>query len=375
MKIVIAPQAFKGCASAHVIASTIAAGVHRAFPNAQLVIAPVADGGDDTLEILLATKGGERHHSQTWGPFGESKSVYWGGLTNAFPKTAVIESARICGLANLEKNKRDPLLTSTYGIGALMNQAMQKDFRRLFIGLGGSATNDAGVGLAQALGVRFLDSKGNDLPKGGGSLINLSHIDTSRLNPFLEHVEVIAGCDVINPLLGPNGSSKIFSPQKGASKKVADQLEAGMLNFAKVVKKEFDQDLSTIPYLGAAGGTPACLLLFCDASLVSGARWILNEIGFDKIIEDADLVITGEGCIDLQTASEKAPMIVAEAAKKRGIPVIAIVGTSGPGADSLKGKGFDAIFMVSPNASVIPANALQLLQKTAERSVREFLAS
>lgn len=373
LKIVIAPQAFKGCASAHVIASTIAAGVHRAFPNAQLVLAPVADGGDDTLEILLAAKGGERYHSPTTGPLGDPKSVQWGALTNAFPKTAIIESARICGLATLEKNKRNPLLTSTFGIGTVMNQAMANGFRRLFIGLGGSATNDAGVGLAQALGVRFLDSNGNDLSKGGGSLMDLRRIDTSRLNPLLEHVEVIAGCDVINPLCGPNGASQIFSPQKGASKIVANQLEAGMQNFIKIVKEEFDQDFSQIPYMGAAGGAPACLLLFCNAELVSGARWILNEIGFDKILENADLVITGEGCIDLQTNSEKAPLIVVEAAKRQGIPVITIAGTAGPGVDALKEKGLDVIFTVSPNAKIIPENALQLLQKTSENAVRKIL--
>lgn len=375
LKIVIAPQAFKGCASAHVIASTIAAGVHRALPNANLVLAPVADGGDDTLEILLAAKGGERHLSPTTGPLGDPKFASWGALTNAFPKTAIIESARVCGLAALEKDRRNPLLTTTFGIGTLMNHAMDKGFLKLFIGLGGTATNDAGMGLAQALGVRFLDSKGKDLPKGGGSLIDLKSIDSSRLNPLLEHVEVIAGCDVTNPLAGPNGASLVFSPQKGASKAIAEELEAGIQNFIRVAKKEFGQDLSQIPYLGAAGGTPASLLLFCNAELVSGAGWLLNEIGFDKMLDGADLVITGEGCIDFQTASEKGPMIVAETAKKRGVPVIAIAGTAGQGVDALKKKGLNAIYIVSPNAKVIPENALSLLQKTTETAIKEFMRS
>jgi glycerate kinase len=373
LKIVIAPQAFKGCASADVIASTIAAGVHRALPTAQLVLAPVADGGDGSLDILLAAKSGERFHSQTSGANGEKKSVLWGALTNAFPKTAIIESARVCGLATLQKKKKNPLLTTTYGVGTLIQQALKNGYRRLFIGLGGSATNDAGAGIAQALGVRFLDAKGKELPKGGGALAYLHSIDPSGLNVLIKEAEFIAGCDVMNPLIGPDGASRVFSPQKGASKAMVEQLETGLANFAKVVKKEFGQDLAQVPYLGAAGGMPASLSLFCHAKIVSGALWILNEIGFDKIIEDADLVITGEGCIDFQTASLKAPLAVAKAAKKYNIPVIAIGGTLGAGAEILKEKGMDIIVAVSPNATDIPPNALQLLQKTAEKAVADFL--
>lgn len=372
MKIVIAPQAFKGCASAQIVASTIAAGVHRALPQAHLVLVPVADGGDDTLEILLAAKSGERHLAKISGADGEIKSVYWGVLTNAFPKTALIESARICGLATLKKNKRNPLLTTTYGIGALMNIALEKGYRRLFIGLGGSATNDAGTGLAQALGVRFLDAQGNELPKGGGALIRLDSIDTSNLNPLIKDAEIIAGCDVTNPLLGPEGASLIFSPQKGASKEMAAQLERGVENFARVAKKELGKDFSYLPRSGSAGGTAASLALFCQAKLVSGAQWILNEIGFDKMIQDADLVITGEGCIDFQTAFQKTPMIVAEAAKKQNIPVIAIVGCTGQGYEVLKSKAINAIFAASPHSTSIPPNALQLLQKASEKAIIDF---
>lgn len=372
MKIVIAPQAFKGCASAHVIASTIAAGVHRTLPTAHLILAPVADGGDGTLDILLAAKSGERHHSQISGANGKKKSVLWGALTNAFPKTAIIESAEVCGLAALQKKMNNPLFTTTYGVGTLIGLALEKGYRRLFIGLGGSATNDAGAGLAQALGVRFLDARGKELPKGGGALAHLRSIDISNLNPLIKEAEIIAGCDVINPLIGPNGASHVFSPQKGASKAMANQLDDALTNFARVVKKEFGEDISLVPYLGAAGGTAASLLLFCHAKIVSGAVWILNEINFDKILENADLVITGEGCIDFQTASLKAPLAVAQAAKKHNIPVIAIGGTFGEGVKILKAKGIDAIFAVSPNATDIPPNALQLLEKTAEKAVADF---
>lgn len=371
MKIVIAPQAFKSCAPADVIASTIAAGVHRALPAAQLVLAPVADGGDGTLDILMATKSGEKYLSQACGANGEIKRVLWGGLINAFPKTAIIESARVCGLADV-KNK-NPLITTTYGVGMLIKEALEKGFRRLFIGLGGTATNDAGAGLAQALSVRLLDKHGQELPKGGGALKDLCSIDASHINPLVKEARFIVGCDVNNPLLGPNGASHIFSPQKGASNVMVDQLESSLSNFVNVVKKEFSQDLSLVPYLGAAGGMPASLLLFCQAEITSGAEWVLNEIGFDNILQKADLVITGEGCIDFQTASLKAPLVVAKVAKQRGIPVIAIGGTLGKGAEILKEKGIDAVFAVSQDAKSIPSNALQLLQKATERAIIEFL--
>lgn len=372
MKIVIAPQAFKGCASAQIITSTIAAGVHRAFPDAHLILAPVADGGDDTLDILLAAKGGERHLSKISGALEETKTVYWGALTTSFPKTAIIESARICGLATLDKKLRNPLMTTTYGIGELIDIALEKGYRRLFIGLGGSATNDGGTGLAQALGVRFLDANGRYLPKGGGALTKLKSIDISKLNPLIHETEIIAGCDVTNPLLGITGASYVYSPQKGATQEMTEQLEEGLENFARIVKKELGKDIFQTPRAGAAGGTAAGLSIFCQAKLVSGAQWILNEIGFDKIIENADFVITGEGCIDFQTSHQKAPLVVAEAAKKQHIPVIALAGTIGKGTEVLKEKGIEAIFAASPNSSEIPPNTLQLLQKTAEKAVLAF---
>ena len=372
MKIIIAPQSFKGCASALTIASTIAAGVHRAFPKAELLIVPIADGGDDTLDILLAAKGGLRYLCSASGPLNKPKSVYWGALTNAFPKIAIIESARVCGLASLENKNRNPLFTTTYGLGELINDALKNGYNRLFIGLGGSATNDAGTGMAQALGVRFLDSKGKELPKGGKFLIHLDHIDVSNLNPLIHNAEFIAGCDVNNPLLGPSGASLVFSPQKGASIEMAGKLEKALENFTRVVKKQFHIDLAKSPFLGSSGGTAASLLLFCQAQLVSGAQWILNEIGFDQMLVNADLVITGEGCIDFQTASNKAPFAVAQIAKKKNIPVIAIVGSMGAEAEVFIGQEFNSISASSQFSKTIPKNALQLIQKTAENAVKLF---
>lgn len=350
----------------------MAAGVHRALPNASIVLAPIADGGDGTLEILLSAKSGERFLTTTVDANNVPKIAHWGALTNAFPKTAIIESARVCGLASLKNNERNPLKTTTYGIGTLIDTVLTKDFPRLFIGLGGSATNDAGTGLAQALGVRFLNDKGKELPQGGGALIHLKHIDIANINPLINDINIIAGCDVINPLLGPNGASLVFSPQKGASKKTAAQLEDALENFARVVKQDLGIDISTLPYLGAAGGTAAALFLFCQAKIVSGSEWILQTIDFNKTIENSDLIITGEGCLDFQTASLKAPLAVAMAAKKQKISVIAIAGRFGKGADVLQEKWFDACFAVSSKGTKIPKNALQLLEKTTEQALRKI---
>jgi glycerate kinase len=371
MKIVIAPQAFKGCASAHTIASTIAAGVHRALPNASIILTPVADGGDGTLDILLSAKSGERYLTTAVNANNNPKMVFWGALTNTFPKTAIIESARVCGLAALKKKDQNPLKTTTFGIGSLMNTILSKDYSRLFIGLGGTATNDAGAGLAKALGVQFLDKENKELPFGGAALINLKHIDITHLNPLIHDSEIIAGCDVINPLLGPNGASLVYSPQKNASKLTTALLEDALGNFAFIVKQDLGIDISTLPYLGSAGGIAAALYLFCHAKLVSGAEWIMQVIGFDKMLENADLVITGEGRLDFQTASLKAPLAVAMAAKKQKISVIAIAGCLEKGTEALQRKWFDACFAVSSN-SIVQKNALQLLEKTSEQAIRKI---
>lgn len=360
MKIIIAPQAFKNCASGKVVSEAIARGIRRVLPNADIFCMPVADGGDGTLAALVETR--HLHQASVTGALGERRGVEWGMLG----ETAIIESALICGMATLEKSALNPAITTTYGIGELIKEILDRGIRNVFIGLGGSATNDGGTGLAKALGARFLDAEGNDLPPGGAALIRLAKIDTSKME--LKNIKIIAGCDVINPLLGPEGASLVYSPQKGASPALARQLEAAMAHYASIVARDLGIDISSMLRGGAAGGMASGLYAFCGAQLVSGAEWILQTIHFDAMVKDAVLVITGEGHMDRQTAAQKAPMAVAKAAKALNIPVIAIVGAASPG---IVIPGIDAIFAASTDAEV-PANAMELIENTAMKAMKSL---
>ena len=328
MKIIIAPQAFKGCASATNIAAAIARGVKRALPKASLILAPVADGGDGTLKVLLDAIGGKQHRTTVTGAMGSKVVADWASFEKPAP-TAVIELARICGIAKLPKSQHQPLYTSTFGVGQAIKAALNKGYRRIFVGLGGSATNDAGSGIAQALGVRFLDASGKELPRGGGALAKLKHIDITGLDPRLRQTQVIAGCDVVNPLLGPNGASAVYAPQKGATQAMVEQLEHALENFAQVVKREFGVSIGRTPHGGAAGGAAAGMQFFLNAELVSGAEWILNKIGFERHLDKADLLIVAEGRMDRQTSCQKIPLVAAKIANRCKVPVLAICGTVG----------------------------------------------
>lgn len=371
MKIVIAPQAFKGCASARNVAQAIAQGVRRAFPNAEIMLAPVADGGNDTLDVLLDAKGGERHHALVSDAFGEKKLVKW-GILHQPSSTAVIELARICGLADVPLEKCNPLLATTFGVGEAILAAMEAGCRTIFVGLGGSATNDGGSGAARALGVKFLNVLGDELPPGGAALAALEHIDISGLDPRLQHIHLIAGCDVINPLLGPQGATAVFSPQKGAAPPMVAILEHAMQHFAEIIHRQFGIDVRDLTYGGAAGGAAAGMHALLNAELVSGCEWILKEIGFDHLLDGCDLVIVGEGRMDFQTVSHKAPWVVAQAAKARQIPVIAITGSIGQGYESMHTEGIDAIFPLSfvPQSTHQFEHALGLIAEAAEEAVR-----
>lgn len=352
MKILIAPQAFKGYASAKIIASAIAEQVKKAFPEAKIVQMPVADGGDGTLDILIEATAGQRFPCTVSGPLGEKIASAWGAFQKPI-HTAIIESALICGMALLDPKKRNPLVTTSHGVGEAIKQALYHGCRRIFVGLGGSATNDAGVGLAQALGVRFLDSQGCQLPHGGAALQHLHRIDTSQIDLRIANTEIIAGCDVDNPLIGPQGASLIYSPQKGASPSMAKQLEASLKHFAEIAEKTVGKTINDMPFGGAAGGMAAGMHLFLNAKLVSGAQWILDAIGFETHLQNADLVIVAEGCMDGQTARLKAPITVAKMAKKFHIPVLALPGTVGPGYETVLSNGIDAVIPISqatPNA-------------------------
>lgn len=329
MKIIIAPQAFKGSLSAFEAAKAIQTGVKRVCPGAATILNPVADGGDGTLEVLMRTLGGVLKNSEALNASNEPCRVFWGVLPDG--KTAVIEMAKVCGLAMAKK--LDPLHATTFGLGQLIKKGLDLGFREFIIGLGGSATNDVGAGMAEALGVKFLDAQGQMLPRGGLALQKLARIDIRGLDPRIRECRFQIACDVNNPLLGDEGASRIYAPQKGADPAQVEELEKALNRFADIAK------VSPLKWGGAAGGTAAGAALFLKGELVPGIDLILNLQNFDQLLQGADLVIVGEGRLDNQTSAYKAPFGVAKRAKEHNIPVIAIVGSTDIGKPDL----FDAV--------------------------------
>ena len=376
MKVIIAPQGFKGGISGLEAARAIARGVLAAAPEAETVLLPVADGGDGTLHALVDATGGEIFTSTVTGPINQQVEAQWGVMGDG--RTAVIEMARASGLAMVPPRRRNPRVTTTLGTGQILKEAAEKGFNRVIVGLGGSATNDAGAGMATALGARFLDSRGNALPPGGAALVSLDRLDTSGLLPRLTGMEIIAATDVTNPLCGPTGASAIFGPQKGASKDVVAELDAALLNFAQVVKRDTGYDVLDIPGGGAAGGLGAGLIAFAGAKIQSGIDMVCEVLDFDRHLAGADLVITGEGQADRSTVFDKAPVGVARHAKAHSVPTILLAGSLGEGHEELYQHGVASILCISDGAMSFQqalSRTGAMLEGTAERAVRLFLLS
>ncbi len=344
MKIVIAPQSFKGSISALDAARAMEEGVLRVLPDAEAVLVPVADGGDGTLETLVEATGGEVRSTTVTGPIGKPVAAEWGALGDG--QTAVIEMARTSGLALLSLEERDPLRATTYGLGEVLREALDAGFRSFIVGIGGSATNDGGAGMAQALGVRLLDEAGNDLPPGGAELADLRRIDTAGLDERVVGARFSVACDVSNPLTGPEGASAVYGPQKGATRDMVERLDAALANFAKVVERDIGTSIEAVPGSGAAGGLGGGMMAFLGGSLRAGVDIVLDHVGLDEKLEGADLVITGEGQIDFQTVYNKAPIGVARRSKQRGIPVLAVCGALGKGFESVHAEGIDAVVSI-----------------------------
>lgn len=340
MKVVIAPQAFKGSISALDAAKAMAAGVKRVAPDAETVLVPVADGGDGTLQTLVETSGGQIHSVRVTGPLGEHVEAHWGAMGDG--RTAVIEMARTSGLVLVPAPRRNPFMSTTHGLGEAIVAALDAGFHRFIVGIGGSATNDGGAGMAQALGVRLLDAQGRDLPFGGAALARLERIDMAGLDPRAKQAEFLVACDVSNPLTGPEGASAVYGPQKGATPEMVRQLDAALHHFAQVVKRDLGADIEQMRGAGAAGGLGGGLVAFLKATLRPGVDIVLETVGLEKHLAGADLVITGEGRLDFQTVYSKAPIGVAALAKKRGIPVIAIAGSLGERFHLVHDHGIDA---------------------------------
>lgn len=346
MRLLIAPQEFKGSLSAAEAAHAIAEGLRRALPDAELDLAPMADGGPGTAEALVEAGGGRRLAAKVEDPLGRPVEAAWGLLDGGV--TAVIEMAAASGLVLLSPEERDARLTSTYGTGQLIAAALEAGCRHLIIGLGGSATNDGGAGMAQALGARLTDNDGHDLPRGGAALARLARIDVSDLDKRLRDREVLGATDVTNPLCGPHGASAVYGPQKGASPADVEELDAALAHYAAVIERDLGKRVAEVPGAGAAGGIGAGLIAFLDAEMRSGAELVAETVGLEKRIAAADLVITGEGRLDAQTAYGKTVATVARLARGQRRPVFALAGNVDNAPTVCDALGLEGALAIAP---------------------------
>ncbi|WP_058910878.1 glycerate 2-kinase [Entomohabitans teleogrylli] len=344
MKIVIAPDSYKESLSAVEVAQAIEKGFREIFPDAEYVSIPVADGGEGTVDAMVTATHGSKISTCVTGPLGERVQASWG--ISGDGKTAFIEMAEASGLALVPPQKRNPLVTTSRGTGELILQALDNGARHIIIGIGGSATNDGGAGMAQALGARLCDAKGKEIGNGGGSLATLSCIDISALDPRLCECVIDVACDVTNPLVGENGASRIFGPQKGASEAMIQTLDKNLAHYASVIERSLHKDVRAMPGAGAAGGMGAALTAFLNADLRSGVEIVTEALNLEEHIHNCALVLTGEGRIDSQSIRGKVPVGVASVARKYHKPVIGIAGSLSPDVAIVHQYGIDAVFSV-----------------------------
>lgn len=371
MKIVIAPDSYKGSLTAMEVADSIEKGILKVVNDPIIEKIPMADGGEGTVQSLVDSTGGKIIYKSVKGPVLKDVNAFYGILGDG--KTAIIEMAAASGLPLISKEERDPMKTTSYGTGQLIKDAMDKGCTNIIIGLGGSATNDGGIGMAKALGVKFLDINGEDIGHSGGSLCKLHSIDMSSIDSRIGKCTVTAACDVDNPLCGREGASHVFGPQKGADGDMVKILDKNLAHYANIIKNNLNMDIVNIPGSGAAGGLGAGVMVFLNSNLKRGIDIVIDITKLDEKIKDADLIFTGEGMIDFQTAFGKTPFGVAKVADKYGIPVLAIAGGIGKNAETLYNKGFESIFsIVDKPMSLEDAmkNGKMLIEKTSERIMR-----
>lgn len=370
-KIVIAPDSFKGSMSAKEVADAIERGIKSVLTNAEIIKIPMADGGEGTVETLVDATSGQIIKLNVLDPLGSETEAYFGILGDG--STAVIEMALASGLTMVPRDKRNPLFTTTFGTGQLIKAALDNGCRELIIGVGGSATNDGGVGMAQALGIKFLNNKGQEISFGGGNLLNIDRIDLKNMDKRVKDCKFKVACDVDNPLCGPKGASYVFGPQKGATPEMVKYLDENLSHLAEVIKRDMGIDVKNEPGAGAAGGLGAGLMAFCNAQLQRGIELVIEATKIEEKIKGADLVITGEGQMDYQTAHGKTPYGVAQVAKKRNVPVVALVGSIGAGVEVLYEKGIDSIFSIVEGPMSLEECMEQgaiLIERTANRVIR-----
>ena len=344
MKIVIAPDSYKESLSATEVAQAIEKGFREIFPDAQFVSVPVADGGEGTVEAMIAATQGRAVTSTVAGPLGDTVEAQWG--ISGDGQTAFIEMAAASGLALVPPELRNPLITTSYGTGELILQALESGVKNIIIGIGGSATNDGGAGMVQALGAKLCDANGADIGFGGGSLMSLNNIDIRHLDARLQTCSIRVACDVTNPLTGTSGASFIFGPQKGATEAMIRELDHNLAHFADVIKKSLRVDVKEVPGAGAAGGMGAALMAFLGAELRSGIEIVTQALNLEEHIHDCTLVVTGEGRLDSQSIHGKVPVGVASVAKKYHKPVIGIAGSLTRDVGIVHQYGIDSVFSV-----------------------------
>lgn len=371
MRVVVAPDSFKGSLSAVAVAKAMEAGILSVFPAAEVKKVPIADGGEGTVEALVLATGGCVIPEKVTGPLGDTVEAHWGLLGDG--ETAVIEMAAASGLTLVPKELRNPRVTTTYGTGQLVKAALDRGIRKLIIGIGGSATNDGGTGMARALGVRFLDAGGRELAEGGAALAKLASIDMAGLDPRLAETQIMVACDVNNPLCGPRGATAVYGPQKGATLDMLVELDEALATYAAVAKAATGKDVATAPGAGAAGGLGAGLMFFTAATLRPGVEIVLEATGFAAIVREAALVITGEGNTDFQTAHGKAPVGVAKVAKLFGVPAVCLSGGLGKGCDAVLEQGIDGLMSVVPQPMTLEdcmGSAAELIEAATARLCR-----
>ncbi|NDJ56574.1 glycerate kinase [Enterobacteriaceae bacterium 4M9] len=367
MKIVIAPDSYKESLSALEVADCIEQGFRAVFPEAEYVKVPMADGGEGTVEAMIAATDGRRLELEVTGPLGQPVTAFYG--LSGDGRSAFIEMAAASGLELLSSMQRDPRITTSYGTGELICHALDAGVEHIIIGIGGSATNDAGAGMLQALGVRLTDSQDNDLAPGGAALAQLAKIDATGLDTRIARCRIDVACDVTNPLTGEQGASAIFGPQKGATPQMVKQLDQALAHFAKAIARDVGKEVLALEGGGAAGGMGAALYAFCGAELRPGIDIVTGALNLEAQLRDADVVITGEGRIDSQSIHGKVPVGVARIAKRHNKPVIGIAGSLTPDVGVVHEHGIDAVFSVIDSVCTLE-QALENAAQNVRRAAR-----
>ena len=371
LTILLAPDSFKESMSAKEVCEAMEKGIKKVNNDINCIHVPMADGGEGTMQSLVDATGGKIYSLNVVGPLGNKVKAFYGILGDG--ETGMLEMASASGIQLVTKEKRNPLITTTYGTGQLIKACLDYGVKRLLIAIGGSSTNDGGAGVIQALGGKFMDAKGNELGFGGGELGKLKTIDLNNFDPRLKNIIIEVACDVNNPLCGDNGASNVFGPQKGATVQMIEELDNNLRHYARIVKEQLGKDVLDVPGAGAAGGLGAGLMAFLNASLKKGIDMVIEYTKLEEKVKCSDMVWTGEGSIDFQTQYGKTPLGVAIVAKQYNKPVIAFAGRIGENIEVLYEKGIDSIFSIVKELTTLDealVNGKENLEETAENVMR-----